>query len=153
MFLPQLRPEASSIWEDGRLYELVVESTVPVLCPGETAPPAGRRCTLTLELGTSSEGEEEAEQRVQSEPVTHCLCSPVASCGRQRRSTGGRCVSVLLPGGPASGSLRGRRLQQSPHPLQPRHRLHQRWEPDDSDLCCSHPLTEFPVERILARTC
>lgn len=57
MFLPQLRPEASSVWEDGRLYELVVESTVPVLCPGETP------CTLTLELGTSSEGEKEAQQK------------------------------------------------------------------------------------------
>lgn len=59
MFLLKLRPEASSVKEDGRLYELVVESTVPVLCPSETAPPAGRHCTLMLELGTSSEGEEE----------------------------------------------------------------------------------------------
>lgn len=61
MFLPKLRPEASSIWEDGRVYELVVESTVPVLCLGDTVPPKVRNCTLTLELSTSSEGEEEAQ--------------------------------------------------------------------------------------------
>lgn len=56
-FSPQLRPEANSIWEDGRLYELAVESTVPVPCPGEVAPPAGAHCALTLELATSGEGE------------------------------------------------------------------------------------------------
>lgn len=56
-FSPQLRPEANSIWEDGRLYELAVESTVPVPCPGVVAPPAGGHCALTLELATSGEGE------------------------------------------------------------------------------------------------
>uniref|UniRef100_A0A8C2YWX8 VWFD domain-containing protein n=1 Tax=Cyclopterus lumpus TaxID=8103 RepID=A0A8C2YWX8_CYCLU len=45
-----LRPEESSISEDGRLYELVVESTVPVPCL--EAP-----CTLSLQLSTSGPGE------------------------------------------------------------------------------------------------
>lgn len=51
----QLRPEASSVFEDGRLYELVVESTVPVPCPEEASPSAGR-CTLSLQLSTNSKG-------------------------------------------------------------------------------------------------
>ncbi|XP_034409402.1 von Willebrand factor D and EGF domain-containing protein [Cyclopterus lumpus] len=46
-----LRPEESSISEDGRLYELVVESTVPVPCL--EAP-----CTLSLQLSTSGPEED-----------------------------------------------------------------------------------------------
>lgn len=52
----QLRPEVSVISEDGRLYELVVESTVPVLCLEESSSSAGR-CALSLQLSTKSKGE------------------------------------------------------------------------------------------------
>jgi len=47
----QLRPEKRAVSEDGRPYELLVESSVPVPCPEE--PP----CALTLQLSTSSAGE------------------------------------------------------------------------------------------------
>ncbi|XP_030605963.1 von Willebrand factor D and EGF domain-containing protein [Archocentrus centrarchus] len=50
----RLRPEVSSVSEDGRLYELLLESTVPVLCP-EGSPSPAERCALTLQLRTSSE--------------------------------------------------------------------------------------------------
>lgn len=53
----QLRPEVSSVSEDGRLYELVVESTVPVPCLEESSSSA-ERCTLSLQLSTSSKGED-----------------------------------------------------------------------------------------------
>lgn len=52
----QLRPEVSSVSEDGRLYELVVESTVPVPCLKESSSSA-EPCTLSLQLSTSSKGE------------------------------------------------------------------------------------------------
>ncbi|KAM6910420.1 von Willebrand factor D and EGF domain-containing protein [Xenentodon cancila] len=47
----RLRPEVSSVSEDGRWYELVVESTVPVPCP------EGSSCSLSLQLSTSSHDE------------------------------------------------------------------------------------------------
>ncbi|XP_034729420.1 von Willebrand factor D and EGF domain-containing protein isoform X1 [Etheostoma cragini] len=50
-----LRPEVSSVSEDGRLYELVVESTVPVPCLEDSS--STELCTLSLQLSTSSEGE------------------------------------------------------------------------------------------------
>uniref|UniRef100_G3PH58 von Willebrand factor D and EGF domains n=1 Tax=Gasterosteus aculeatus aculeatus TaxID=481459 RepID=G3PH58_GASAC len=53
-----LRPEESSVSEDGRLYELLVESTVPVPCPQESSS-STERCTLSLQLSTSSTGEHE----------------------------------------------------------------------------------------------
>lgn len=46
----------SSVSEDGRLYELVVESTVPVPCLDESFSPT-EQCTLSLQLSTSSNGE------------------------------------------------------------------------------------------------
>ncbi|XP_041649407.1 von Willebrand factor D and EGF domain-containing protein [Cheilinus undulatus] len=52
----RLRPEKSSVSEDGRLYELVVESTVPVPCL-EDSSSSTEQCTLSLRLGTSSKGE------------------------------------------------------------------------------------------------
>ncbi|XP_068425269.1 von Willebrand factor D and EGF domain-containing protein isoform X1 [Clinocottus analis] len=51
-----LRPEESSVSEDGRLYELVVESTVPVPCLEESST-STEPCTLSLQLGTSSPDE------------------------------------------------------------------------------------------------
>ncbi|XP_004560250.3 von Willebrand factor D and EGF domain-containing protein [Maylandia zebra] len=50
----RLRPEASSVSEDGRLYEMVVESTVPLPCP-EGSPASAEQCTLSLQLSTTSE--------------------------------------------------------------------------------------------------
>ncbi|XP_056299805.1 von Willebrand factor D and EGF domain-containing protein isoform X2 [Pseudoliparis swirei] len=47
-----LRPEKRAVSEDGRPYELLVESSVPVPCPEE--PP----CALTLQLSTSSADED-----------------------------------------------------------------------------------------------
>ncbi|KAK5862118.1 hypothetical protein PBY51_017547 [Eleginops maclovinus] len=49
----RLRPNESSVSEDGRLYELLVESTVPVPCLEESSPSA-EHCTLSLQLSTSS---------------------------------------------------------------------------------------------------
>uniref|UniRef100_A0A3B4BDX4 VWDE-like Ig-like domain-containing protein n=1 Tax=Periophthalmus magnuspinnatus TaxID=409849 RepID=A0A3B4BDX4_9GOBI len=43
-----------SVPEDGRLYELLLESTVPVPCLKEVSSP--HDCTLSLELSTSSQG-------------------------------------------------------------------------------------------------
>lgn len=111
-FSPQLRPEANSIWEDGRLYELAVESTVPVPCSGEVAPPAGGHCALTLELATSGEGEGEARQRVQSEPVPHCLRSPVVSLWKVEEASRRQmclcppawCTCLRFPAGTASAA-------------------------------------------------
>ncbi|KAL7394229.1 hypothetical protein ABVT39_022612 [Epinephelus coioides] len=51
-----LRPEMSSVSEDGRLYELVVESTVPVPCLEESSS-STEQCTLSLQLSTSSKDE------------------------------------------------------------------------------------------------
>jgi len=45
----QMKPQAVSISEDGREYNLTVESTVPLPCSSE-------RCTLPLHLTTSSQG-------------------------------------------------------------------------------------------------
>ena len=52
----QLVPEVSVVSEDGKLYELVVESTVPVPCVEETSSPS-QQCSLWLQLSTSSQGE------------------------------------------------------------------------------------------------
>ncbi|XP_051263598.1 von Willebrand factor D and EGF domain-containing protein isoform X1 [Dicentrarchus labrax] len=52
----RLRPEVSSVSEDGRLYELVVESTVPVPCLEESSS-STEPCTLSLRLSTSSKDE------------------------------------------------------------------------------------------------
>ncbi|XP_039974712.1 von Willebrand factor D and EGF domain-containing protein [Xiphias gladius] len=52
----RLRPEVSSVSEDGRPYELVVESTVPVPCLPESSS-STEQCTLSLQLSTSSEDE------------------------------------------------------------------------------------------------
>ncbi|KAM9309952.1 von Willebrand factor D and EGF domain-containing protein [Pholidichthys leucotaenia] len=52
----RLIPEVSSVSEDGRLYEMVVESTVPVPCP-EGSSSSTDHCTLSLELSMSSEDE------------------------------------------------------------------------------------------------
>ncbi|XP_074539724.1 von Willebrand factor D and EGF domain-containing protein [Halichoeres trimaculatus] len=50
----RLRPEVSTVSEDGKLYELVVESTVPIPCL-EVSPT--EQCTLSLKLSTSSQDE------------------------------------------------------------------------------------------------
>ncbi|XP_030013146.1 von Willebrand factor D and EGF domain-containing protein isoform X2 [Sphaeramia orbicularis] len=48
----RLRPEVRSVSEDGRLYELVLESTVPVPCLGPFSSIG--QCTLSLQLSTDS---------------------------------------------------------------------------------------------------
>lgn len=44
-----MKPQAVSISEDGREYELTVESTVPLPC-------SSQRCTLPLHLTSSNQG-------------------------------------------------------------------------------------------------
>ncbi|KAK2909788.1 hypothetical protein Q8A73_007503 [Channa argus] len=51
----RLIPQVSTVSEDGGLYELVVESTVPVPCL-EDSSSSPEQCTLSLQLSTSSEG-------------------------------------------------------------------------------------------------
>uniref|UniRef100_A0A667XGL6 von Willebrand factor D and EGF domains n=1 Tax=Myripristis murdjan TaxID=586833 RepID=A0A667XGL6_9TELE len=51
----RLRPEVSSISEDGTGHKLVVESTVPVPCL-EDSPSSTQPCTLSLQLSTSNQG-------------------------------------------------------------------------------------------------
>ncbi|KAI3360400.1 hypothetical protein L3Q82_002310 [Scortum barcoo] len=51
-----LKPEVSSVSEDGKLYELVVESTVPIPCPDESTS-STEECALSLQLSTSSREE------------------------------------------------------------------------------------------------
>uniref|UniRef100_A0A665TDV9 Si:dkey-30e9.7 n=1 Tax=Echeneis naucrates TaxID=173247 RepID=A0A665TDV9_ECHNA len=53
----RLRSEVSSVSEDGRLYELVVESSVPVPCLEESSP-STEKCKLSLQLSTNSQGED-----------------------------------------------------------------------------------------------
>lgn len=49
MYIFQMKPQAVSISEDGREYELIVESTVPLPC-------SSQRCTLPLHLTSSNQG-------------------------------------------------------------------------------------------------
>ncbi|XP_078143192.1 von Willebrand factor D and EGF domain-containing protein [Centroberyx gerrardi] len=59
----RLRPEVSSVSEDGRGYELVVESTVPVPCLEDSSSSSSssssstEQCTLSLQLNTHNQGE------------------------------------------------------------------------------------------------
>ncbi|XP_058503446.1 von Willebrand factor D and EGF domain-containing protein isoform X2 [Solea solea] len=62
----RLIPEVSVVSEDGRLYELVVESTVPVPCleesspsssPSSPSPSSTQHCALSLQISTSSQDE------------------------------------------------------------------------------------------------
>ncbi|KAF7650177.1 hypothetical protein LDENG_00130260, partial [Lucifuga dentata] len=50
-----LKPEVSAVSEDGRVYELVVESTVPVPCLEDS--PSSKQCNLSLKLNTNSQDE------------------------------------------------------------------------------------------------
>uniref|UniRef100_A0A672FVR7 Si:dkey-30e9.7 n=1 Tax=Salarias fasciatus TaxID=181472 RepID=A0A672FVR7_SALFA len=58
----RLIPESSRVSEDGRLYELVVESTVPLPCPERSSSPSSSSssstepCTLSMHLSTSNAG-------------------------------------------------------------------------------------------------
>ncbi|XP_068613415.1 von Willebrand factor D and EGF domain-containing protein [Brachionichthys hirsutus] len=52
----KIRPEVSSVPEDGRMYELLFESTIPVPCPDESSS-STERCSLSLQLSTSSTDE------------------------------------------------------------------------------------------------
>lgn len=54
----QLKPEVSHVSEDGRRYELLVESTVPVPCPDGSFS-STEECVLSLQLSTSSQGKDD----------------------------------------------------------------------------------------------
>ncbi|XP_057690157.1 von Willebrand factor D and EGF domain-containing protein-like isoform X2 [Corythoichthys intestinalis] len=56
----RLKPELSVISDDRRLYELTIETTIPVPCLRETMPlasPGSENCTIPLTLSTHSQGE------------------------------------------------------------------------------------------------
>ncbi|KAM4736569.1 von Willebrand factor D and EGF domain-containing protein [Anableps anableps] len=53
----RLKPEVSHLSEDGRRYQLLVESTVPVPCPDGSFSSA-EKCVLSLQLSTSSQDED-----------------------------------------------------------------------------------------------
>lgn len=54
LFLLQLIPKVNSVPEDGRLYDLVVKSTIPFPCVNKSL--SLEDCTITLELSTTSQG-------------------------------------------------------------------------------------------------
>nr|XP_045017026.1 von Willebrand factor D and EGF domain-containing protein isoform X2 [Jaculus jaculus] len=52
----KLQPEMSTIWEDGKEYQLRIESTVPIICPEYSEP--GQECKIVLKLKTIDQGKE-----------------------------------------------------------------------------------------------
>uniref|UniRef100_A0A674DWP3 von Willebrand factor D and EGF domains n=1 Tax=Salmo trutta TaxID=8032 RepID=A0A674DWP3_SALTR len=54
----RLRPEVTTVSEDGKDYELTVESTIPVPCPGD-ASSTTEQCTLSLHLSTNNQGKDD----------------------------------------------------------------------------------------------
>ncbi|KAK2845054.1 hypothetical protein Q5P01_011713 [Channa striata] len=79
----RLIPEVSSVSEDGRLYELAAESTVPVPCL-EDAASSPEQCTLSLQLSTSSEESYLGPDLALSSCVLHLARGPCKDgvCGR-----------------------------------------------------------------------
>uniref|UniRef100_A0A8C7VI34 von Willebrand factor D and EGF domains n=1 Tax=Oncorhynchus mykiss TaxID=8022 RepID=A0A8C7VI34_ONCMY len=53
-----LRPEVTTVSEDGKDYELTVESTIPVPCPGDASSSTPEECTLSLHLSTNNQGDD-----------------------------------------------------------------------------------------------
>nr|XP_057909307.1 von Willebrand factor D and EGF domain-containing protein [Doryrhamphus excisus] len=51
----RLRPNVSNVSEDGKVYELMVESTVPIPCLEESS--SSEQCTISLQLSTKSQDE------------------------------------------------------------------------------------------------
>ncbi|XP_052350176.1 von Willebrand factor D and EGF domain-containing protein-like isoform X1 [Oncorhynchus keta] len=54
----RLRPEVTTVSEDGKDYELTVESTIPVPCPGDASSSTTEACTLSLHLNTNNQGDD-----------------------------------------------------------------------------------------------
>lgn len=54
VFLYQLQPEFSTISEDGKEYQLRIESTVPVVCPEFSE--LDQECKISLKLKTVDPG-------------------------------------------------------------------------------------------------
>ncbi|CDQ64806.1 unnamed protein product [Oncorhynchus mykiss] len=54
----RLRPEVTTVSEDGKDYELTVESTIPVPCPGDASSSTPEECTLSLHLSTNNQGDD-----------------------------------------------------------------------------------------------
>ncbi|XP_056142909.1 von Willebrand factor D and EGF domain-containing protein [Lampris incognitus] len=52
----RLRPETTTVSEDGRGYELAVESTIPISCLEDSSSSVDR-CTLSLRLSTDNQGD------------------------------------------------------------------------------------------------
>lgn len=54
IFLYQLQPELSTISEDGKEYQLRIESTIPVVCPEFSE--LDQECKISLKLKTVDQG-------------------------------------------------------------------------------------------------
>lgn len=54
IFLYQLQPELSTISEDGKEYQLRIESTIPVVCPEFSE--LDQECKISLRLKTVDQG-------------------------------------------------------------------------------------------------
>lgn len=54
IFLYQLQPELSTISEDGKEYQLRIESTIPVVCPEFSK--LDQECKISLRLKTVDQG-------------------------------------------------------------------------------------------------
>ncbi|KAM6967564.1 von Willebrand factor D and EGF domain-containing protein [Aplochiton taeniatus] len=79
----RLRPESTTVSEDGGQYELWVESTVPIPCLGNTS---SQHCTLSLHLSTNNQGEAAPDVALSS-----CVVElPQSPCAR------GLCSQALL---------------------------------------------------------
>ncbi|XP_062321321.1 von Willebrand factor D and EGF domain-containing protein [Osmerus eperlanus] len=64
----RLKPENSTVSEDGREYELTVESTVPIPCPGDST--SAEQCSFFLHLSTRNPDEEQQSSDV---VLTSCV--------------------------------------------------------------------------------
>ncbi|XP_077384090.1 von Willebrand factor D and EGF domain-containing protein isoform X3 [Festucalex cinctus] len=86
----RLRPEVSVLSEDGKLYELMVESTVPVLCLDESLSSSSSQsghCTLSLMLSTNS-----LDEAVLGSDVSLSSCSVDLSSGPCQDGVCGRAM-------------------------------------------------------------
>uniref|UniRef100_A0A4W5N6G8 VWFD domain-containing protein n=1 Tax=Hucho hucho TaxID=62062 RepID=A0A4W5N6G8_9TELE len=55
----RLRPEVTTVSEDGKDVELTVESTIPVPCPGDASSSSTtEQCTLSLHLSTNNQADD-----------------------------------------------------------------------------------------------
>ena len=54
IFLHQLQPELNTVSEDGKEYQLRIESTIPIVCPEFSE--LDQECKISLKLTTADQG-------------------------------------------------------------------------------------------------